>query len=125
MVKILNKCILSILVYNLFIDRQRNISIHPNISIHRYLGCLYGIENQVLKNLIGRKKIGKTLKESNLSTVSHGELQKWQLLIGGLCSECQNKLRLVFVDRKPLLTGVLMHRFDCIVYVLSDSRLQL
>ena len=29
MVKILNKCILSILVYNLFLDRQRNILYTP------------------------------------------------------------------------------------------------
>ena len=32
MVKILNKCILSTLVYNVFLDRQHNI------SIHRYIG---------------------------------------------------------------------------------------
>jgi len=27
----------------------------------------------------------------------------------------RDKLRLVFVDRKPLLAGVAMHRFDCII----------
>jgi len=31
MVKILNKCILSILGYNLFLDRQRIFYIHTNI----------------------------------------------------------------------------------------------
>jgi len=42
MVKILNKCILSILVYNLFLDKQRNILYTPQyISIHRYIGCLH------------------------------------------------------------------------------------
>jgi len=62
MVKILNKCILSILVYNLFLDRQRNIIhtfVHRNISIHQYLGCLHEIEIQIFKiygYLIGRKK---------------------------------------------------------------------
>ena len=65
--------------------------------------------------------------QSNLSTkVSHGELQKWPLLTGGLCSERQklsirfsrDELRLAFVDRKPLLAGVLMHRFDCISILL-------
>jgi len=44
MVKILNICTLSILVYNLFLDRQRNISLRRHISIHRYLGCLHEIE---------------------------------------------------------------------------------
>jgi len=60
--------------------------------------------------------------QSNLSTrISHGELQKWPLLTGGLYSEHQklhirfsrDKLRLAFIDRKQLLAGVLMHRFDC------------
>ena len=37
MVIMLNKYILSILVYNLLLDRQRNISKHRNISIHQYL----------------------------------------------------------------------------------------
>ena len=49
-------------------------------------------------------------------------ITKWPLLTGGLCSERQklptrfsrDELRLAFVDRKPLLAGVLMHRFDCI-----------
>ena len=27
----------------------------------------------------------------------------------------RDELRLAFVDRKPLLAGVLMHRFDCIL----------
>ena len=61
----------------------------------------------------------------NLSSrVSHGELQKWSLLTGGLCLERQklpfkfsrDELRLVFIDRKPLLAGVLMYRFDCITF---------
>ena len=61
--------------------------------------------------------------QPNLFTrVSRGEQQKWPLLTGGLCSECQklpvrvsrDNLRLSFVDSKPLLAGVLMHRFDCI-----------
>ena len=49
MVKILNTCILSILVYNLFLDRQRNIYLHHNSSIHRYIGCLHEIEIQFFK----------------------------------------------------------------------------
>ena len=49
MMKILNKCSPSILVYNLFIDIQSNISIHCNISIHWYIGCLYEIEIQIFK----------------------------------------------------------------------------
>ena len=78
MVKILNTCILSILVYTnctiyiiififilfihiiVYIPRniyiQRNISIHRNISIKRYIGCLE-IEIQIFKTdgyLIGR-----------------------------------------------------------------------
>jgi len=43
-------------------------------------------------------------------------------MTGGLYSEHQklpirfsrDELRPAFVDRKPLLAGVLMHRFDCI-----------
>jgi len=38
MVKMLNKCILNILVYNQFLDRQRNL------SIHQYTGCLHEID---------------------------------------------------------------------------------
>jgi len=61
MVKILNKCILSILVYNLFLDTQRNIYIHPNIAIHRYIGCLHEIEIQFSKKntaiWFGEKKL--------------------------------------------------------------------
>jgi len=45
MVKILNKCILSILVYNLFLVR------HRNISIHRYVGCLHKIDIQIKKKI--------------------------------------------------------------------------
>ena len=61
------------------------------------------------------------LIQLNLSTtVIHGELQKWPLLTGGLCSERQklpirfsrDKLRLAFVNRKSLFAGVVMHRFD-------------
>ena len=48
-VKILNKCILRILVYNLFLGRQRNIIIHRNMSIQRYLDCLHEIEIQLFK----------------------------------------------------------------------------
>ena len=44
MLKILNTCILSILVCTLFLARQRNISIRRNISIHGYIGCLHEIE---------------------------------------------------------------------------------
>jgi len=36
MVKILNKCILSILVYNLFLDRKRNIFYTPQY-VHTYI----------------------------------------------------------------------------------------
>jgi len=42
-VKKLNKCTLSILVPNLFLDRQRII------SIHWYLGCLHETEIQIFK----------------------------------------------------------------------------
>jgi len=46
------------------------------------------------------------------------KFQKWPLLTGGVWSERQklymqfsrDKLILAFVDRKPLLAGVLMHR---------------
>mgnify|MGYP000215226485 CR=1 FL=1 len=55
MVNILNKCILSILVYNLFLDKKRNISIHHNISIHWYIGCLHEIEIQIFKKNIQMK----------------------------------------------------------------------
>jgi len=59
MIKILNKCILSILVYNLFLDRQHAIFyIHRSISIYRYIGCLHELEIQIFKkygDLIGRK----------------------------------------------------------------------
>jgi len=41
MLKILNKCILSMLVYNLFLNRQ------CNISIHQFIGCLHEIEIQI------------------------------------------------------------------------------
>ena len=67
---------------------------------------------------------------SNLSTrVSLEELQKWPLLTGGLCLECQklpirfsrDKLRMAFVDRKPLLAGVHVHRFDCTDKILQFS----
>ena len=51
MVKILNNCILSILVYNLFLVRQCNISIHRNSSIHRYIGCLREIEIQMFQKI--------------------------------------------------------------------------
>ena len=56
MVTILNKCILSILVYNLFLDRQRNISIHRYISIHQYIGCLHEIDIQIFKKADWAKK---------------------------------------------------------------------
>jgi len=46
---------------------------------------------------------------------------------GGLSSEHQklsirfsrDKLRLAFVDRKPLFAGVVIHRFDCIYRLLN------
>ena len=48
-------------------------------------------------------------------------VNKWPLLTSGLCLERQkllirfswDKLRLAFVDRKPLFAGVVMLRFDC------------
>jgi len=49
MVKILNKCTLSISVFILFLDRQRNIFIYRNIPIHWYIGCLHEIEIQIFK----------------------------------------------------------------------------
>ena len=45
-----NKCTLSILVPNLFLDRQRIISIQRNISIHWYLGCLHETEIRIFQN---------------------------------------------------------------------------
>jgi len=42
-------------VYNLFLDRQRTIFIHRNISTHRYIGCIHEIEIQIF-SLIGQKK---------------------------------------------------------------------
>jgi len=51
MVKILNKCILSILVYNLFLVKTAQY-------IAQYIGCLHEIEIQIFKKygyLIGRK----------------------------------------------------------------------
>ena len=62
--------------------------------------------------------------------VSHGELQNWPLLTGGLCSErqklpfrfSQDELRLAFIDRKPLLAGVLMHRFDCSFVIVKQAQ---
>ena len=43
MMKILNKCIPSILVYNLLLDR------HRYIPIHWYIGCLHKKEIQIQK----------------------------------------------------------------------------
>jgi len=59
MVKLLNKCILSILVYNLFLGIQRKF-----FFIHRYISCLHEIEIKIFKKygyLIGRKNRFKTL----------------------------------------------------------------
>ena len=59
MVMILDTSTLSILVYNLFLDRQRNISIHCNISIHHNIGCHHEIEIQIFKKfsyLFGGKR---------------------------------------------------------------------
>jgi len=50
MVNILNKCILSILVYELFLDSAL-FYIHRNISIKRYIGCLHEMEIQFFKNI--------------------------------------------------------------------------
>jgi len=50
MVKILNKCIQSILGYNLFLDRQRNILYAPQYFYTRYIGCFHKIEIQIFKN---------------------------------------------------------------------------
>jgi len=48
-----NKCTLSILVSNLFLDRQRNI------SIHWYLGCLHETEIQIFQKYgLAKKKEG-------------------------------------------------------------------
>ena len=35
---------------SVFIDRQRNMSIQRNISIHRYIGCLHEIKIKIKKN---------------------------------------------------------------------------
>jgi len=56
MVKIINKCILSILVYKLFLDRHFNIYIHRNMYIHRYIGCLHEIEIQFFKQYDWERK---------------------------------------------------------------------
>ena len=45
MVKILNKCILSIKEYNLFLD-SAIFYIHRNISMHRWIGCRREIERR-------------------------------------------------------------------------------
>ena len=83
-------------------------SILEKLSYNNYVSKVY---IQIIQNNVW----------SNLSTrVSLGELQKWPLLTGGLCSERQklpirfsrDKLGMAFVDRKPLLAGVLVHRFD-------------
>ena len=34
-------------VYNFLLNKQRNMSIYRNISIHRYIGCLLEIEIQI------------------------------------------------------------------------------
>ena len=50
--------------------RLRNISIHHNISIHQYLGCLHELEIQIFKKydyLIGRKS----------PLVLHPKLSEW------------------------------------------------
>jgi len=60
-VKILNKYSLSIFLYNLLLDR------HRNISIHRCRSCLYEIEIQIFKeygSLIGRNNsLGNKLSQ--------------------------------------------------------------
>ena len=59
--KQMNKCTLSILVYILFLHRQCNISIHRDISIHRYFGFFCEIEIQILNRNLNGGKIGYTL----------------------------------------------------------------
>ena len=49
MVKKLNKYCLGILVYNYFLEIQRNSLYNRSISIHRYIGCLREIEIQTFK----------------------------------------------------------------------------
>ena len=62
MVKIINKCILSILVYKLILDRHYNIYIHRNMYIHRYIGCLHEIEIQFFKQYdLGEKRLDTKL----------------------------------------------------------------
>ena len=72
MVKILDKCILSILVYNLFLDIQRNIVYTPQYS-HTpvYIGCLHEIE---IKISVGRKK-----ERLNTKVISR-QRQQWFIL---------------------------------------------
>ena len=58
MVKILNKCFLSVIVYNLFLERWCTVLYTYNISIHWYIGILDEIEIQIFKRygiLIGQK----------------------------------------------------------------------
>ena len=54
--------------------------------------------------------------QSNLSTrVCNAKLQKWPLLTGGLCSECQKlPMRNFSLDELRLLAGVPVHMFGCI-----------
>jgi len=59
MMKILNKCILSTLVYNLFLDRQRNYFIYTAIFLR-------DIEIHIFKNTTGRKKGLEVIKDSTL-----------------------------------------------------------
>ena len=67
--------------------------------------------------------------QSNLpTTVSHDNYKKWPLLIdrwplfraAETPGFSRYQLRLAFVNRKPLLTGTLMRRFDCTYHFLCS-----
>jgi len=60
MMKILNKCILSTLVYNLFLDRQRNYFIYTAIFLR-------DIEIHIFKNTTGRKKRVRSYQRLNIA----------------------------------------------------------
>ena len=51
-------------------DRQRNISVHHNIFIHMYLGCLHEIEIQFSKNTVDTK-VGVPMKNPVLAIIDH------------------------------------------------------
>ena len=52
-------------------DRQRNISVHHNIFIHMYLGCLHEIEIQIFQNMVDTNVEGVPMKNPVLAIIDH------------------------------------------------------